>query len=208
MSHHTLLHRAVRPLVTGLARAGISPDLVTGARFATGLIASACFLAGHGPLMVAGALLCVLSMLLDRTDGALARRTGRFSRFGARFDLVSDCLCTMTLFLGLGIGVGALPGGISTLTGTLLGIVAAVAVAVTFVALNWNEPEGAVRRAFDPDDSLLVAPALILCDQAPVLLFLAATFAPVGAIVALRQAVQRARGDYRARRPRRSVSTS
>ncbi|MCQ8277573.1 CDP-alcohol phosphatidyltransferase family protein [Acetobacteraceae bacterium KSS8] len=207
MSHHTLLHRAVGPLVTGLARIGIAPDLVTALRFVTGIGASACLLAGRGPLMVAGALLWAVSMLLDRTDGALARFTGRSSRYGARIDLISDCLCTMTLFLGLGIGVGARPGGMSMLGGALMGGVAAIAVAVTFAALSRIEPEEEQRRPVDPDDVMLVVPVLILCGQTSVLLLLAAILAPVGAVAAVFLLAQRSRAEARLRRSIIAVSS-
>ncbi len=182
MSHNTLLHRALRPAVTVLAGLGVSPDLVTGLRLATGLGAAACFAVGPG-LETAGAGVFLLSMLLDRADGELARQRQRFSRFGPIFDLASDCISTMAAFVGLGLGA-APPFSAGPRAGLLLGLAAAAAVAVVFMQLGSAGGRAGPRaRPFDPDDLMLVVPLAVWCGGAGWILLLAGLLAPVAAIL-------------------------
>ena len=112
MSHDTLIHRLVRPAVRAAAALGVTPDQVTGLRVATGLAAAATFAAGPGHVMDAGAGLFLVSTLLDRADGDLARRLGRVSAYGRLLDLWSDGAVTIACFLGLGWGLAPAMGAI------------------------------------------------------------------------------------------------
>ncbi len=186
MSHNTLLHRALRPAVSVLAVGGVSPNLLTSLRLLTGLGAAACFAAGPGPDAVGGAVF-LLSMLLDRADGALARRRGCFSRFGALFDITSDCVSTMATFAGLGLGTqAAVPfmAGAGPAAGPLLGAVGAIGVGAVFVQLRPSRGSaGSGARLFDPDDIMLGLPVVVCCGGAGWLVLLAALFAPAAAVV-------------------------
>lgn len=213
MSHDTLLHRAIHPLVAGLSRTRVTPDALTMLRLGSGLGAAGCFAVGHGPAMGIGAGVFLVSMLLDRADGALARSTGRFSRIGPLFDLVSDCVSTMALFVGLGFGIGARPGGISVADGLTLGLVASVSVAATFLQLNRPEVSQAtdISRPFDPDDAMLLVPLAVWAGYAPWVLFSAAAITPVAALtlLGLGLAKRRRPGDQgRPSRPSRSFSSA
>lgn len=85
-------------IASPLARAGVSPNVLT----LCGLLAMigvACVLAlGHERL--AGLLLIPVA-LLDALDGALARLTGKATRFGAFFDSTLDRFAEIALYLGL-----------------------------------------------------------------------------------------------------------
>ncbi len=76
----------------------LTPNVVT----LLGLIgtAGAAYLASVGSLLAAGLVLAVASVL-DMLDGALARFTGRASRFGAALDSVADRLSEAVLLLGV-----------------------------------------------------------------------------------------------------------
>jgi CDP-diacylglycerol--glycerol-3-phosphate 3-phosphatidyltransferase len=85
-------------LVRPLARAGVSPNVLTLAGFLA-MVVVACVLAlGHERL---GGLLIIPVGLLDALDGALARSTGRSSVFGAFFDSTLDRFAEIALYLGL-----------------------------------------------------------------------------------------------------------
>lgn len=210
MSHHTLLHRAIHPLVAGLSRTSMTPDVLTTLRLGSGLAAAGCLAVGRGPAMAAGATVFLVSMLLDRADGALARSTGRYSRIGPLFDLVADCVSTMALFIGLGVGIGARPGGISIADGLALGLVASVSVAATFLQLN--RPQQArdpdIARPFDPDDAMLLVPLAIWAGHAPWVLFSAAAITPVAALTLLGLGLAKRRRPSGQSRPSRSFSSA
>ena len=161
-------------------------------RLATGLGAAGCLAAGPRR-MAAGAGLFLVSTLLDRADGELARQAARFSRIGPRFDRVSDCLSTMALFVGLGIGAAAgLPvdRALQPRAGLLLGVLAAASTAAIFIQLDRLPPrlggsgEGVMpRRPFDPDDVMLVVPLAIWCGGASWILLAGGTLTPLAMIL-------------------------
>ncbi|WP_419728194.1 CDP-alcohol phosphatidyltransferase family protein [Lichenicola sp.] len=171
----------MRPPVALLVDTRITPDALTMLRLATGLAAALCF-AHAGVLLEVGAGLFLLSALLDRADGELARQSRRFSRFGPRFDLVSDCVATMAIFAGLGIGVRSmlpLPSEWQPIAGPLLGLSAAVSVGLTFTELSRSPPTGRVSRPFDPDDMMLLVPPVIWCGGAGWILLASGLLTPL-----------------------------
>jgi phosphatidylglycerophosphate synthase len=183
MSHNTWIHRVVRPLVEPLVDSSVTPNQVTTLRLTFGLCASAaCMVGGQTWLSVGGALF-VAGLLLDRADGILARLSGKKSRFGHRYDLVSDAISNAMIFVGLGIGLRDGPLGWG---GTLLGLVAGIAVvAVLGIVVGVEEQEG--ERAaelpsiagFDPDDAMLAVPLMIWLGWSIVLLCLAGSVTPL-----------------------------
>ena len=85
------------PVVTRLARAGVTPDMVT-ITGTLGAVAGAVFLIGTGHLFW-GAFTVTVFVLLDMLDGALARaRSGGGSVFGAVLDSVGDRLADAAIF--------------------------------------------------------------------------------------------------------------
>jgi CDP-diacylglycerol--glycerol-3-phosphate 3-phosphatidyltransferase len=77
------------PVVAVLARAGVTPNMLTVAQLAGGLIAG--YVISQGEL-AAGAVILIASATLDAFDGSLARATGRATPFGGVFDSVIDRL--------------------------------------------------------------------------------------------------------------------
>ena len=179
MSYHTLLHRYLKPLVTHLAATSVQPDHVTMLRLVTGLAAAA-GLARGGIMLDAGAAMLLLSCLLDRLDGALARRTRRFSKRGPYFDLLADCISTMAVFIGLGIGTRA---SVLPSMSPILGILGAIGVVTLFWRLNISRPDPVPgrRRPFDPDDAMLLLPVLIWCGCSGLVLLLVGIGTPLAA---------------------------
>ena len=188
MSHHTLLHRLVRPIVPILVVARVTPDQITTLRLLTGLGAALSLVRGPAGTAL-GAGLFLLSALLDRLDGTLARRTGISSRLGPRFDLVADCLSTMGFFVGLGIGeqVPWLPALLPPVTAAwlspLLGIGAACAVVLMFWQLAQAAPEKDPVRLLDPDDVMVMLPILLWLGAGDLVLLAAGIVSPVAALV-------------------------
>lgn len=186
MSHNTWIHRLVRLGVRPLAATPVAPNHLTTLRLLTGLGAGALFAAGGAAALAWGAGLFVLSMLLDRADGELARLSGKKSAFGHKYDLVADGVCNSLAFVGLGFGLR---------TGTLgpwavpMGVLAGLAIAATFYLLwRWEAITGEAvaplggAAGFDPDDALLLVPLLLWLGFAEYLLAAAAIAAPVFAV--------------------------
>jgi CDP-diacylglycerol--glycerol-3-phosphate 3-phosphatidyltransferase len=88
--------KVLAPVVRGLARAGVTPDMVT-ITGTLGAVAGAVFLIGTGHLFW-GAFVVTLSVLLDMLDGALARARGGGSLFGAVLDSTGDRAADAAIF--------------------------------------------------------------------------------------------------------------
>ncbi len=78
-----------RPVVALLARTPLTPSALTWFGFAVSV--GAAVLVAYDSLLAAG-LLVLVAGLFDMLDGALARHTGRVSRFGAVLDSTLDRL--------------------------------------------------------------------------------------------------------------------
>ncbi|WP_043835999.1 CDP-alcohol phosphatidyltransferase family protein [Muricoccus aerilatus] len=183
MSTNTVIHRIVRPAVRAVAPSGVTPNQVTTVRVITGIAAAVAF-AGPGSWPAIGGAIFLLSMLLDRADGELARQTGQSSAAGHRYDLISDCTSNMIAFIGLGLGSGA-PAG---LLWPLLGLVAGVGIGTLFWQLNVIRI--ASVRTFvlspginiDPDDLLVFVPVLVWLGATAPMLVAAAIITPLAAL--------------------------
>lgn len=86
------------PLGRSVGRLGIHPDAITIAGLIPVTVAA--LLAADGQFAAAGVVL-VLGAPLDALDGAVARATGRQSRFGALLDSTIDRYADGFLFFGL-----------------------------------------------------------------------------------------------------------
>lgn len=185
MSHNTWLHRLVRMGVLPLANTPVTPNQITTLRLLTGVACAVLFAVGPAWHLYA-ALLFVVSMLLDRADGVLARITGKTSPWGHSYDLFSDGLSNVLVFIGIGVG---LRDGALGLWSIPMGLLAGLAVAMIFwLVIKIERLEG--QRAaelgnfagFDPDDAMLVVPLAVILGWAKALLIAAAIGAPVFAI--------------------------
>jgi len=132
----------------------------------TGLSAAACFAYGEVMYSMIGSGIFVVSMLLDRADGALARWSGKTSPNGHKYDIIADSLSNALAFVGIGIGQRHSQLGDFAIP---LGIVAGIAItAVLWLVMRAEGQEGSRAAelkgstAFDPDDAMLAVPAAVL----------------------------------------------
>jgi CDP-diacylglycerol--glycerol-3-phosphate 3-phosphatidyltransferase len=87
------------PFVNLFIRLGISPDVITLAG-TVGVVAGALIFFPQGHLFV-GVLFITVFIFSDLIDGAMARKTGRASTFGAFFDSTLDRIGDAAIFGGL-----------------------------------------------------------------------------------------------------------
>jgi phosphatidylglycerophosphate synthase len=87
-----------------LARTAVTPNQVTLANTALGLLSAWMFsFPAHWPRLIA-ALMFLVSVTFDGVDGELARLKMTESRFGARLDVMTDNLVHVALFAGIMTG--------------------------------------------------------------------------------------------------------
>lgn len=187
MSHNTWIHKIARvTIVRPLAKTSVTPNQVTTVRLVAGVGAS--MAVAHGSVEWAnfGAVLFILSMLLDRADGDLARMTGRTSPGGHTYDLFADAFCNALIFVGLGIGLRAGEFGLWAIP---MGMLAGAAVATILMLVIRIESLQGARAAeiggifgFDPDDAMLAIPLAILLGWSEGLLIAAVIGAPAFAL--------------------------
>lgn len=183
MSHDTWIHRIARvTVVKPLIHTAVTPNQVTTARLLTGIAAAAALAIGP-EWQNLGAAVFVLSVVLDRADGDLARLTGRTSASGHRYDMIADAVSNSLVLIGLGVGLR--DGGYGLLS-VSMGLMAGVSVAaILWLVMRIEELKGA-RAAelpsvagFDADDAVLLIPVFIWFGQAEGLLVAAFYIAPL-----------------------------
>ena len=180
------MHRGVRVLVKPLVGTRLTPNHLTTLRLVTGLGAAGAFAVGASPWHYYGAAAFVLSVLLDRADGELARLGGRTSPGGHVYDLVADAVSDILVFVGIGIG---LRDSLLGLWAVPMGIAAGGAVVIIFWLIVRIEERAGARAAelggvagFDPDDAILVVPVAMAAGGAVPLLIAATVGAPAFAL--------------------------
>ncbi len=183
MSHDTLIHRIARIGVRPLVKTPVTPNQITTLRLATGLAAAGAFAIGEAGWSAWGGVLFLVSMVLDRADGELARLGGKTSPWGHKYDLIVDALCNALAFVGLGIG---LANGALGVWAVLLGAIAGLAVAgVLLLVLRLEalsgERAGEIRLVplFDPDDAVVTVPLAVWLGWSAQLILAAAVGAPL-----------------------------
>ncbi|MCO5220807.1 MAG: CDP-alcohol phosphatidyltransferase family protein [Thermomicrobiales bacterium] len=89
-----------RLLVVGafLGKFGITPNMLTIAGFLLNCIVAAIIASGRGQL---GGVLLLFSSAFDMLDGAVARSTGKTSKFGGFFDSTVDRYSEIVVYVGL-----------------------------------------------------------------------------------------------------------
>lgn len=110
-----------------LSRSPISPNAITIAGVVVTLVAA--WLAAEGLLIASGLVLGGAS-LLDLLDGALARATGRTSKFGAILDSTSDRLSEAALLAGIALWFGQ-AGNTTAIVITYVALIASFLVSYT-----------------------------------------------------------------------------
>lgn len=164
----------------------MTPNQLTALRLAAGLAAAGLLAVGAAPQIHWAAGLFLVSMLLDRADGDLARITGRTSPSGHTYDLIADALCNTLVFVGLGFG---LRGGGFGDGAIAMGLLAGGSVAtILWLVLRIEQAQGA-RSAelqgaagFDPDDAMALIPIAIWLGWSAGLLVAASIGAPLFAL--------------------------
>ena len=96
VSARPVVAKVVAPVVAGLGRAGVTPDMVTIAG-TLGAVAGSVLLFGTGHLFW-GTVVVTFSVLLDLLDGALARARGGGTVFGAVLDSAGDRVADAAIF--------------------------------------------------------------------------------------------------------------
>ena len=96
-------------------------------------------------------------------------------------DLVGDCTADAAAFVAL--GVGARRGQLGRLA-PALGLSAGASVIALFVQLNARPSGVEAVRPVDPDDAMLLVPALLACFGATPVVALAGTVTPAVALYA------------------------
>ena len=122
---HKVSTRFTDPFVSPLASLGVTPNMISVAGFA-GNIAAACLAAG-GHFLPAGIIMLIASAL-DLLDGALARKTGSVTKFGAVFDSVLDRLSEAAVLGGLTFHYAQSPGNTEEIVLCFAAIVGSVMV--------------------------------------------------------------------------------
>ncbi|MDB4949459.1 MAG: hypothetical protein JWM27_2108 [Gemmatimonadetes bacterium] len=90
--------RGITPLMDGLVRRRVHPNVITTLGFLVTVGAGACFFFGH---MGWGGVLILLGGVFDVLDGYVARGTGLASQFGSFYDSTLDRISEIVVFLGL-----------------------------------------------------------------------------------------------------------
>ncbi len=148
------------PIATGFGRLGLTPNALTVIGF-LGTCAAA-IAAGMQSWLLAGILVIAFG-IFDLFDGALARATGRATKFGAFLDSTLDR--TGESLVLAGVAVGSFAGGFGL--GVLLaGLAATFASGVTYTrakaeALGLKGDVGVAPR---PERLVILAAGLVLVD--------------------------------------------
>jgi phosphatidylglycerophosphate synthase len=181
--------RLARRLVTPLKQSWVTPNHLTTVRLAVGLGAAWSFTYGTYGWSNLAALLLILSNFLDHTDGELARISGKSSRIGHLYDLVSDALVTILLFIAIGVGVGLGEGADWPVAPALLGALAGSGIALIFLLrmriedmLGKAGTKQAAIGGFETEDILYLLPLVTICNGLTRFLVAAAIGAPLFAI--------------------------
>ena len=134
-SRRDIAGRVTRPLVAVLAKTPITPNALTWTGLVIAIVAAALIGTGH---LFAGGFVVLGGSLFDMLDGALARSTGRISRFGALLDSTLDRTSEAVVLIGLlafyasggGSVVGVVAVGLVWLTSLLVSYIRARAEAI------------------------------------------------------------------------------
>ncbi len=142
--------RLSRALTRLLIPLGVTPNQVTLASIAIGVVGGCCFALGTPVTAALGALLFFASTVIDGCDGEIARLTFRESAFGARLDILGDNVVHLFLFGGIALGLHRRSGdpavaalGIVLVVGVLL------AMASVYLCIVRRPPRPAQRALYE-----------------------------------------------------------
>ena len=151
-------HKLARGLVRPLLGTFVRPNHLTTLRLLTGAAACACFAAGTRAGMGWGGGLWVVSALLDRADGELARIGDMRSERGHVYDYWTDNAVNAAFFAAIGFGLAHTWLGAWSVPLGLVSAASLLACNVLSEVLERQGPPGtraySGRWGFDPDDAL------------------------------------------------------
>jgi len=132
------VHRRLSRHVTRVAMAlGITPNTITLASVALGLVTVWCVWHATPASALVGLLFYVMAVIFDHADGEVARLTLTESRLGEWLDTVGDTVVHALTVVAMGVTSATLAGA-----GGRLGIVAAVGVVASAFVAKWWPPRG------------------------------------------------------------------
>ncbi|HET7875868.1 MAG TPA: CDP-alcohol phosphatidyltransferase family protein [Methylomirabilota bacterium] len=132
-----LVHRPLASLLVRLLlRLPVSPNMVTLAGLAMGLIAAREFWHATPRSALAGIVAYFLSSVADHADGQLARLTGRATALGRWLDIFADTVIQILIALAMAASARAQGGD----TMLWLGVTAASWLALSAVCVNFLPP--------------------------------------------------------------------
>ena len=118
--------RKISLAITGrLLHTGITPNRISVVSILIGLVGGVLFLPGHRAFHVLGALMLLVSSIVDGCDGEIARLEFMESKWGSWLDFLGDNLVHITAFFCIGLGLYRQGAGAVYMA---LGLVAALAV--------------------------------------------------------------------------------
>jgi phosphatidylglycerophosphate synthase len=137
------------------ARTKVTPNQVTLLSIFFGATGAAFFLSQSASMWILGWFIIQLNLVLDQSDGELARYRGRQTKFGALLDEINHPLVNLTVFSAITIGVFETSGLVVYLYFGLLSVLGMAAIRIT--GLYQSHLENAmlipsVRKASTPRD--------------------------------------------------------
>ena len=152
----------VVPIATGFGRLGLTPNALTVIGFVGTCVAA--LAAGLGSWLLAGILVIVFG-IFDMFDGALARATGRATKFGAFLDSTLDRTGENLVLVGVAVGCAAAGFGEGVL---LAGLAVTFASVVTYTRAKAESLglKGDVGVAPRPERLVILAAGLVIADLA------------------------------------------
>ena len=130
-----------------LARSPLSANQVTFLSMVLGLGCAGAMARGEWAWTLGGALMLVVSYVLDNCDGEIARIKDQCSEFGERFDTFVDWIVHTMFFAGLGVGVSRQSGEDLWLW---LGLIAAGGGTINYILGFLLEARDRARTANQP----------------------------------------------------------
>jgi phosphatidylglycerophosphate synthase len=92
--------KAMEPIGKRLSRSGISPNILTFTSFIIAVISGIFFALNY---LIIGLILIFITAFIDMLDGAVARASGKVTKFGAVWDHVIDRYAEFAILFGIGI---------------------------------------------------------------------------------------------------------
>jgi phosphatidylglycerophosphate synthase len=160
-------HLLVRPLVRPLIRLGVTPNQITLVHLILGLCTVAAIAWGSPTARLVAGFMWLISCLLDRLDGEVARIGNMCSPEGHKFDCFVDTALSCLYFLALGVGLrdALYPFGWIAVVCGIIACASQFTLNQVAEAFDSQSEDGgkilASRWGFDADDALYLLGPLV-----------------------------------------------